>query len=123
MPNCSYWTNPPDIAECAVFGVADELKGQRPVGLIVLKAGTERSHDDIVTDVVRMVRDRTGPVAVFKQAAVVARLPKTRSGKVLRGTMRKIANGEDYTVPATIEDAGVLDEIRSSIISMGDAAS
>ena len=113
----------PDIAECAVFGVADELKGQRPVGLIVLKAGTERSHDDIVTDVVRMVRDRIGPVAVFKQAAVVARLPKTRSGKVLRGTMRKIANGEDYTVPATIEDADVLDEIRSSIISMGDAAS
>lgn len=111
----------PDVAECAVFGVADELKGQLPVGLLVLKAGAGQNHDDTVAEVVRLVRERIGPVAAFKQASVVARLPKTRSGKILRGTMRKIADGEPYSVPATIEDADVLAEIRQSLVALGYA--
>lgn len=113
----------PDVAECAVVGVADELKGQLPVGFLVLKAGVDRSLDDIVSEVVRMVRDHIGPVAVFKRAVVVARLPKTRSGKILRGTMRKIADNEEYRPPATIEDPVVLDEIRESMQSIGYAQS
>jgi propionyl-CoA synthetase len=104
-----------------VFGVADELKGQLPVGLLVLKAGAGQNHDDTVAEVVRLVRERIGPVAAFKQASVVARLPKTRSGKILRGTMRKIADGEPYSVPATIEDADVLAEIRQSLVALGYA--
>ena len=92
-----------------------------PVGLIVLKAGVERSHDDIVADVVQLVRERIGPVVAFKKAAVVPRLPKTRSGKILRSTMRKIADGEDYTLPATIEDPAALDEIRESLAGIGYA--
>jgi propionyl-CoA synthetase len=110
-----------DVAECAVIGVADELKGQLPVGFLVLKAGAERDEADIVADVVRMVRERVGPIAVFKKATVVPRLPKTRSGKILRSTMRKIADGEPYTVPATIEDPEVLDNIETALQSVGYA--
>ena len=112
-----------DVAECAVIGVADELKGQLPVGFLVLKAGVEHDEADIVADVVRMVRERVGPVAVFKKAAVVTRLPKTRSGKILRSTMRKIADGEPYTVPATIEDPEVLDNIEVALQLVGYAPS
>lgn len=111
----------PDVAECAVMGVADDLKGQVPVGLMVLKAGVERSSDDIVSEVIGMVRERIGPVAVFKKAVVIGRLPKTRSGKILRGTMRKIANCDEYRVPATIEDPLVLDEVREAMRSIGYA--
>ncbi len=111
----------PDVAECAVIGVADELKGQVPLGLIVLKAGVERDHAAICQEVVQLVRDRIGPVAAFKQAAVVARLPKTRSGKILRGTMRRIADGEEYTMPATIDDPAILDEISADLNRLGYA--
>jgi len=111
----------PDVAECAVMGVADDLKGQLPVGLVVLKAGADRESTDIVAELVRMVRERIGPVAVFKNAVVVDRLPKTRSGKILRGTMSKIANSEDYRFPATIEDPLVLDEVRDALQSIGYA--
>ncbi len=111
----------PDVAECAVVGVADALKGQLPVGCLVLKAGVERPAGDIVAEAVQMVRNQIGPVAAFKQALIVERLPKTRSGKILRGTMRRIADGEDYRMPATIEDPEVLDEIRHSLRSIGYA--
>jgi propionyl-CoA synthetase len=111
----------PDVAECAVMGVADQLKGQLPVGLVVLKAGADRDADYIVSELVGMVRERIGPVAVFKKAVVVSRLPKTRSGKILRGTMSKIADDEDYRVPATIEDPQILDEIRVALQSIGYA--
>ena len=111
----------PDVAECAVIGAADQLKGQLPVGFLVLKAGVDRNHEDIVAEVVKLVRERVGPVAVFKKATVVARLPKTRSGKVLRATMRKIADGEEYKVPATIEDPKVLDEMRAALQTIGYA--
>jgi propionyl-CoA synthetase len=109
----------PAVAECAVIGVADELKGQVPVGLLVLKAGVERSNDEIVTEVAQMVRDEIGPVAAFKTAAVVERLPKTRSGKILRGTMRRIADGEEYSVPATIDDPAILEEITGTLQVLG----
>ena len=109
----------PDVAECAVIGVADELKGQLPVGFLVLKAGVERPHEEIVGEVARLVRDEIGPVAAFKTAAVVERLPKTRSGKILRGTMRRIADGQDYTVPATIDDPAILDEIAETLQLLG----
>jgi propionyl-CoA synthetase len=109
----------PDVAECAVIGVADELKGQVPVGFLVLKAGVERSNDEIVTEVAQMVRDEIGPVAAFKIAAVVERLPKTRSGKILRGTMRRIADGEEYSVPATIDDPAILEEITGTLQVLG----
>jgi propionyl-CoA synthetase len=101
----------PDIAECAVVGVKDSLKGQAPIGLVVLKAGVDRAEADIAKELVALVRDRIGPVAAFKEARVVNRLPKTRSGKILRGTIRKIADGESYTVPPTIDDPAILDEI------------
>jgi propionyl-CoA synthetase len=104
-----------DVAECAVIGVKDELKGQLPLGFLVLKAGVERTHAEIVAEAVALVRERVGPVASFKTALVVERLPKTRSGKILRGTMRQIADGEEFTVPATIEDAAVLDEIARTL--------
>jgi len=110
-----------DVAECAVMGVSDDLKGQLPVGLVVLKAGVDRDAADIVSELVSMVRERIGPVAAFKKAVVVGRLPKTRSGKIVRGTMRKIADSEDYRVPATIEDPLVLDEIRVALQSLGYA--
>ena len=111
----------PDVAECAVMGAADALKGQLPVGCLVLKAGVTRSPEEIVAESIGLVRERIGPVAAFKNAVVVERLPKTRSGKILRGTMRKIADGEPYTMPATIEVPEVLEEIRASLQSIGFA--
>jgi propionyl-CoA synthetase len=111
----------PDVAECAVIGVADELKGQVPLGLVVLNAGAERSDDEVVPELVRLVREKIGPVAAFKRAAVVARLPKTRSGKVLRGTMRRIADSVEYRVPATIDDPASLDEIEAALRGLGYA--
>jgi len=110
-----------DVAECAVIGVADQLKGQLPVGFMVLNAGVDRAEADIVAEVVRMVRDRIGPVAAFKQAVVVQRLPKTRSGKILRGTMQKIADNESYRMPATIDDPAILDEIADALQRIGYA--
>jgi propionyl-CoA synthetase len=111
----------PDVAETAVIGVADELKGQLPVGFLVLKSGVERAHTEIVAEVVQLVRERIGPVASFKTAAVVARLPKTRSGKILRGTMRRIANGDEYMTPATIDDPVTLDEMAEALRGIGYA--
>ena len=111
----------PDVAECAVIGVADELKGQIPVGFVVLKAGVARPHEEIVGEVVQLVRERIGPVAAFKSAVVVERLPKTRSGKILRGTMRRIANGEPHTTPATIDDPSILDEVGNALRTIGYA--
>ncbi|BDG73643.1 AMP-binding protein [Roseomonas fluvialis] len=101
----------PDVAECAVVGVRDTLKGQVPLGLVVLKSGVARADAEIATDLVTMVRNRIGPVAAFKEARVVARLPKTRSGKILRATLRKIADGDDYVVPPTIDDPLILEEV------------
>jgi len=111
----------PDVAECAVIGVADELKGQLPLGFLVLKAGVNRPYPEIVSEVVAMVRDRIGPVAAFKSAVVVARLPKTRSGKILRGTMQKIADSQTYSVPATIDDPAILGEIGEALKPAGYA--
>ncbi len=111
----------PDVAECAVIGVNDELKGQLPLGFLVLKAGVKRKDGDIVNEIVKMVRDKIGPVAAFKTATVVARLPKTRSGKILRGTMQKIADGQDYKVPATIDDPAILGEIAEALKGVGYA--
>ena len=111
----------PDVAECAVIGVADDLKGQVPLGLLVLKAGATKGESDIVKDVVALVRDRIGPVAAFKTATVVKRLPKTRSGKIVRGTMKKIADGTPYNVPATIDDPAILDEIDAAMKRIGYA--
>jgi propionyl-CoA synthetase len=111
----------PDVAECAVIGVADALKGQVPLGLLVLKAGVKRASEDVEHEAIELVRDRIGPVASFKTALVVAGLPKTRSGKILRGTMRKIADGEDYLLPATIEDPAILAEIDEALVRAGYA--
>jgi propionyl-CoA synthetase len=108
-----------DIAECAVIGAHDDLKGQVPVGLCVLKAGVSRSHEDIQKDLAQMIRDTIGPIASYKATAVVARLPKTRSGKILRGTMRKIADGEQYTLPSTIDDPSTLGEIEDAFKEIG----
>jgi propionyl-CoA synthetase len=105
----------PDVAECAVIGIADPLKGQVPVGFAVLKAGVGRDPAEVERELVQRVRAEIGPVAAFKQARVVARLPKTRSGKILRGTMRKMADGEAFSVPATIDDPVILDEIQAVI--------
>jgi len=109
----------PDVAECAVMGVEDELKGQVPLGMLVLNAGVERDHADVVKEVIQRVRDLIGPVAAFKTATVVKRLPKTRSGKILRGTMRSIADQKEYKVPATIDDYSILDEIEASLGKIG----
>jgi len=108
-----------DVAECAVVGVADTLKGQLPLGFVVLKAGVNRPSDEIVVELVRMVRESIGPVAAFKQAVVVERLPKTRSGKILRGTMAKIADGEEFRTPATIDDPAILGEIADAVRPIG----
>jgi propionyl-CoA synthetase len=108
-----------DVAECAVIGVADELKGEVPLGLVVLKLGVGRSEHEIVAELIRLVREKIGPVASFKLAAVVNRLPKTRSGKIVRGTIKKMADGVEYRVPPTIEDATVLDEIRVNLNALG----
>ena len=109
----------PNVAECAVIGAADALKGQLPVGFLVLNAGANQDPPRIVAESVQMVRDRIGAVAAFKSAIVVARLPKTRSGKILRATMKKIADGEEYGMPATIEDAAVLPEIAEALAAIG----
>ncbi|HWP74243.1 MAG TPA: propionyl-CoA synthetase [Methylomirabilota bacterium] len=109
----------PDVAECAVMGVADEIKGEVPVGLVVTKAGVARADADLCRELVELVRERIGPVAAFKTVAVVKRLPKTRSGKILRGTMKKIADGVEHGVPATIDDPTVLDEIGDSLKALG----
>ena len=114
-------SNHPDIAECAVIGAADDLKGQLPLGFVVLKAGVDRSPDEIINELVQMVRKDIGAVASFKKAVVVKRLPKTRSGKVLRGTMRKIADSESYSVPATIDDPASLGEIEQALKTIGYA--
>ena len=105
----------PAVAECAVIGAADAIKGQVPVGFAVLKAGVDTAHDELAAELIAMVRERIGPIATPKLVRVVPRLPKTRSGKVLRGTMRKIADGEPYTAPATIDDPAILDEIAAAL--------
>ena len=109
----------PDVAECAVVGVADQFKGQVPLGLAVLTAGVERDPGEVSAELVALVRERIGPVASFKQARIVSALPKTRSGKILRGTIRKMADGDDWSVPPTIEDATVLDQISGELEELG----
>ena len=109
----------PDVAECAVVGVSDPLKGQVPVGFVVLKAGVDRPEGELAAELVARVRDEIGPVASFKEARVVRALPKTRSGKVLRGTIRSMADGESWRVPATIEDPAALDDVRDVLIGLG----
>ena len=108
-----------DVAECAVVGVNDSLKGEVPVGFVVLKAGVSRADADVCNELVGLVRERIGPVAFFKTAAVVSKLPKTRSGKILRGTIRKIADGVQWTMPPTIEDAAALDEMGKALERLG----
>lgn len=109
----------PDVAECAVIGVADALKGQSPLGFLCLNRGCTREADEITAECVRLMRDKIGPVADFKRAVVVNRLPKTRSGKILRGTMAKIADGEAWKMPATIDDPAILDEITAALNTLG----
>ncbi len=111
----------PDVAECAVIGVSDELKGQLPLGFLCLNAGSTRDHGEVVGECVKLVREQIGPVAAFKLAVVVDRLPKTRSGKILRGTMVSIADGKTYKMPATIDDPAILDEIRQALQTLGYA--
>ena len=112
----------PDIAECAVIGVADQLKGQLPLGLICLYPNCKRQKEDIASEAISLVKERVGRISAFNQIIVVERLPKTRSGKVLRGTMAKIADGESWTIPATIDDPIILDEIATALKSIGYAA-
>ena len=109
----------PDVAECAVIGIADQLKGQLPLGFLVLKAGVKRPSGEIEKEAAALVRQRIGPVASFRQALVVERLPKTRSGKILRGTMKSIADGEEYRMPATIDDPAILPEIAQALAKAG----
>jgi len=109
----------PDVAECAVIGINDALKGQIPLGFIVLKSGVARAGADIISEIVAKVRAEIGPVAAFKQAVIVQRLPKTRSGKILRATMQKIVNKEEYPMPATIDDPVILDEITAALEAVG----
>lgn len=113
--------NHPDVAECAVIGVSDQLKGQMPVGFLCLTNGVNRPHDEIVKECVKMMRDQIGPVAAFKLAVVVNRLPKTRSGKILRATMVKIADSAEFKLPATIDDPAILDEIKEALQTIGYA--
>ena len=109
----------PDVAECAVVGVADTLKGQLPVGFVCLNAGSTRTEAEVVAECVALVREKIGPVAAFKLAVQVDRLPKTRSGKILRGIMSKIADGQDFKQPATIDDPAILDEIGEALVRIG----
>jgi propionyl-CoA synthetase len=109
----------PNVAECAVIGVKDELKGEVPLGFLVLKAGVDRDRAEIEKEVVGLVRDKIGPVAAFKLAVTIERLPKTRSGKILRGTMKKIADGDEWTMPATIDDPAILEEIGGALKTRG----
>jgi propionyl-CoA synthetase len=111
----------PDVAECAVIGAADQLKGELPVGLVVLKSGVTHTDEEIARELVNLVREKIGPVAAFKKVAVVERLPKTRSGKILRGTMKSIADGKEYKTPATIDDPAILGEIESALQAIGYA--
>jgi propionyl-CoA synthetase len=111
----------PDVAECAVVGVADEIKGEVPVGFVVTKAGVARGDGDICRELVDRIRQQIGPVAAFRTALVVKRLPKTRSGKILRGTMKRIAESQAYTPPATIDDPAILDEIADALKGAGYA--
>ncbi|PIE08029.1 MAG: propionyl-CoA synthetase [Rhodobacterales bacterium] len=111
----------PDVAECAVIGVTDQLKGQLPLGFLCLNAGSQRDHKEVVAECVKLVRDQIGPVAAFKAAVVVDRLPKTRSGKILRGTMVSIADGREFKMPATIDDPSILDEIGEALQTLGYA--
>src|SRR5581483_8011266 len=113
----------PDVAECAVLGIADALKGEVPCGFIVLKFGVNRPPVEIEKECIALIRDKIGPVASFRLAITVARLPKTRSGKILRGTIKKIADGESWTMPATIDDPAVLTEIGSALKGKGVGAS
>jgi propionyl-CoA synthetase len=113
--------NHPDVAECAVIGVSDNLKGQLPIGFVCLTSGVEREHIAIETECVEMVRSQIGPVASFKNAVVVDRLPKTRSGKILRGTMVKIADNDEFKLPATIDDPVILEEIKEALMTIGYA--
>jgi propionyl-CoA synthetase len=109
----------PNVAECAVVGIADQLKGQVPIGFVVLKAGVTRDKAEIEKECQQAIRDEIGPVASLKAAMVVPRLPKTRSGKILRGTMRKIADNEEWKMPATIDDPAILDEITAAMRAKG----
>ena len=109
----------PDVAECAVIGVADKLKGQSPIGFAVLPSGTSRDDNEVVKELVALMREKIGPVAAFKMAAIVKRLPKTRSGKILRGTMRSMADGVEHKVPATIDDSTTLSEIANDLKALG----
>jgi propionyl-CoA synthetase len=109
----------PDVAECAVLGIKDDLKGEVPCGFIVLKAGVNRPAEEIEKECVALVREKIGPVASFRLALIVPRLPKTRSGQILRGTIKKIADNEPWTMPATIEDPKVLDEIGGALKGRG----
>jgi propionyl-CoA synthetase len=111
----------PDVAESAVIGVHDDLKGEVPLGFLVLKSGVDTPPEMIIKHVIEYVRENIGPVASFKQAIIVKRLPKTRSGKILRATMRKIANSEAYTMPPTIDDPAILDEIKEALQTIGYA--
>ncbi|MEJ2467167.1 MAG: propionyl-CoA synthetase [Candidatus Thiodiazotropha sp.] len=111
----------PDVAECAVIGVHDDLKGQLPLGLVVLKSGVNRTADELAAEMIKLVREQIGPVAAFKHLSIVKRLPKTRSGKILRSTMVKIADGDTWNMPATIDDPAILDEISSSLKEIGYA--
>jgi len=108
-----------DVAECAVLGIKDELKGEVPCGFIVLKSGVNRPPADIESECIALIRDKIGPVASFRLAIVVNRLPKTRSGKILRGTIKKIADRDPWTMPATIDDPVILDEISSAMKAKG----
>jgi propionyl-CoA synthetase len=108
----------PAVAECAVVGIADELKGQRPVGFVVLKDGYEDAVETLEQDLVKTIREKVGAIAVFKTVVVVKRLPKTRSGKTLRKVIRKMADGEQFKMPSTIEDPKTLDEIRENLKQM-----
>jgi propionyl-CoA synthetase len=111
----------PDVAECGVIGAADQLKGEMPLGLVVLKSGVDRDPEEIKKELVGLVREKIGPVAAFKKVVIVERLPKTRSGKILRGTMKSIADSKDYNMPATIDDPATLDEIAQSLREIGYA--
>ena len=112
----------PDVAECAVLGVKDSLKGEVPCGFIVLKSGVNRPPEEIEKECIALIREKIGPVASFRIAITVARLPKTRSGKILRGTIKKIADGDQWSMPATIDDPAILDEIGSALKTKGVGA-
>jgi propionyl-CoA synthetase len=109
----------PDVAECAVTGIVDSLKGHVPMGFLVLKAGVDRDDDVLVGESVALVRDQIGPVAAFRKALIIKRLPKTRSGKILRRILRNMVDGEEFTVPATIDDPAILDEIEDKLRQVG----